>query len=119
MPLSRSLVLCALVDLCQKQLRQVDILGRYGGEEFVMLMPETMVQDAMQVAERLRLKIARMKTGTPVGKLSLTVSIGVTGFDMERAQPPTMEDLIKFADDAMYAAKAAGRNCIRVSGNIS
>jgi diguanylate cyclase (GGDEF)-like protein/PAS domain S-box-containing protein len=111
-------ILCALVNLCEKQLRHADILGRYGGEEFVMLMPETMVQAALQVAERLRLKIARMKTDTPVGKLSLTVSIGVTGFDMECAQPPTMEALIESSDQALYAAKSAGRNCVRVSNLI-
>ena len=54
-------LLCHLVDLCQKQLRKEDILGRYGGEEFVVLMPETAAKGAMQAAERLREKIEKMK----------------------------------------------------------
>jgi len=110
-------ILCALVNLCQKHLRQADLLGRYGGEEFIILAPETTVEDAMQVAERLRLKIARLKTATPVGKLSLTVSIGVAGFEPDCAQPSAMDELIKASDEALYAAKAAGRNCVRVSKN--
>jgi diguanylate cyclase (GGDEF)-like protein/PAS domain S-box-containing protein len=112
-------VLCALVNMCQSQLRHVDIICRYGGEEFLILLPETTVHDAMQLAERLRSEIARMKTDTPVGQLSLTVSIGVAGFDMESSLPPTIDDLIKNADKALYTAKADGRNCIRVSGKIS
>jgi diguanylate cyclase (GGDEF)-like protein len=73
----------------------------------------------MQVAERLRAEVEMMKTDTPAGKLSLTVSIGVAGLDAECEQPPTIGSLIKCADQALYAAKAAGRNCVRAGGSIS
>ena len=74
-------LLCNLVMLCQKQLRNVDILGRYGGEEFVVLMPETASEGAMLASERLREKIEKMKLNTSKGVLSITVSMGLASLE--------------------------------------
>ena len=106
-------LLCHLVTVCQKQLRNLDFLGRYGGEEFVVLMPETTGAGAMLASERLREKIEEMKINTPAGKLSITVSMGLTSLERGFDETQTLDTLIKSADDALYAAKDAGRNCIR------
>jgi diguanylate cyclase (GGDEF)-like protein len=106
-------ILCALVELCQSSMRNVDIVGRYGGEEFVILVPETGLEGAQKVAERLRMEIEKINVDTPAGKLSLTVSIGVASIETELEQAQTVDALIKRADQAVYAAKADGRNCVR------
>jgi two-component system cell cycle response regulator len=108
-------VLRHLVILCQKQLRNLDILGRYGGEEFVVLMPETTAEGAMLASERLREKIEKMKINTPEGNLWITVSMGLTSLDRGFDETHTLDALIKSADKALYAAKDAGRNCLRKS----
>lgn len=106
-------VLCALVNLCQKKLRGIDILGRYGGEEFVILMPETVAGGGLQAAERLREKIEKMKITSIKTKLSVTVSMGVARLDSDFNPALTLDMLIKRADQALYAAKSAGRNSVR------
>ena len=106
-------LLCALVDLCQKQLRNIDIMGRYGGEEFVILMPETDTEGGLKAAERLRKKIENLKIRTSRGKLSVTVSMGIATVVPDLDQTQTLDMLIRRADQALYAAKDAGRNCVR------
>jgi diguanylate cyclase (GGDEF)-like protein/PAS domain S-box-containing protein len=106
-------VLCELVTLCQKELRNIDIFGRYGGEEFIILMPETVPSSGMKAAERLREKIRKMEIATGQEKLLITVSMGVAGLDPGLSPAQTLDGLIKCADQGLYAAKAAGRNCVR------
>jgi len=106
-------VLCALVNLCQKELRSVDILGRYGGEEFIILTPETDAGGGLQAAERIREKIEKMEIASIKTKSSVTVSIGVASLDSDFNPAQTLDTLIKRADQALYAAKSAGRNCVR------
>jgi len=106
-------LLCSLVNLCKKQLRSIDIFGRYGGEEFLILMPETGADDVLQAAERLRRKIKNMDIETTEGKLSITVSMGVSSIDFSAGEILILDDLLKRADQALYAAKAAGRNCVK------
>jgi two-component system, cell cycle response regulator len=106
-------LLCNLVLLCQKKLRNDDILGRYGGEEFVVLMPETASEGAMLASERLRINIEKMKINTAKGSLSVTVSMGLTSLERGFDKTHTLDTLIKSADQALYSAKAAGRNCVR------
>ncbi len=106
-------VLCKLVLVCQKQVRSEDLLGRYGGEEFVVLMPETGAAGARLVSERLREKIEKMVINTPETKCSITVSVGLTCLEKGFDKKNTLDTLIRSADKALYAAKAAGRNCVR------
>jgi two-component system cell cycle response regulator len=106
-------LLCHLVNLCQKQLRYADILGRYGGEEFVVLMPETNGEGAMLAAERLRKKIEELQVDTSEGKISMTASMGLASLEQGFDETHTLDTLIKSADKALYYAKNAGRNCVR------
>ena len=90
--------------------RQTDTLGRYGGEEFGVLLPETRLSDAQKFAERTRLSVARLAIPYGDTAIDVTISIGIAQYhgNMDR-----YEELIKEADDALYLAKNAGRNCIR------
>jgi diguanylate cyclase (GGDEF)-like protein/PAS domain S-box-containing protein len=107
-------VLYALVILCQKILRNVDILARYGGEEFVILMPETDSHAVISTAERLREEIERMEVLTSQGGRSVTASMGAASYDESSGKSLSVDVLIERADQALYEAKNAGRNCIRL-----
>jgi diguanylate cyclase (GGDEF)-like protein len=91
--------------------RDKDLIGRYGGEEFLLIFPETSLQVAQQVAERIRQHIA----GTPIHlqehSIPITISIGLTHFNSD----DTLESLLQRADSAMYAAKQAGRDCVAIA----
>lgn len=99
------------VAVCQQECRVHDLIGRIGGEEFALLLPETGIEAAMVVAERLREAVAQhaIDPGVPERRLNMTVSIGVAGL---RASEDASE-LSQRADQALYAAKASGRNCVR------
>lgn len=102
-------VLRGLAQICIEHVRETDILGRYGGEEFVIVLPETELERAVEIARRLRRQIERTPIGTKVGALNITVSLGVTEIT------PHITDLaalIDRADTALYRAKRAGRNCV-------
>ncbi|MCG8505391.1 MAG: PleD family two-component system response regulator [Sphingomonadales bacterium] len=93
-----------------RNIRGVDVLGRYGGEEFVVIMPETAVETAVTIAERIREETERepFTSASDDGKtLSITVSIGVAELDVEQESGA---DLFRRADGALYEAKHAGRN---------
>jgi len=107
-------VLYALVNLCQKVLRNVDILARYGGEEFVILMPETDSHAVISTAERLREEIEKMEVITSQGSRSVTASMGAASYDESSGKSLSVDVLIERADQALYEAKNAGRNCIRL-----
>lgn len=97
-----------LADQLVKDSRSTDIPGRYGGEEFVLLLPETNLQTAYQSAERLLVNIRALCVSTPQTQFGFTVSIGVAELDHARHQ--TIEALIARADEAQYTAKQAGRD---------
>ncbi len=107
-------VLAQVARLCQSELRQTDLLGRYGGEEFVALLPETEVPAAWQTAERLRQRVARTPIETARGTIRITISLGVA---LLSGELPSLENLMERADQALYAAKQAGRNCTRIWPN--
>lgn len=106
-------LLCSLVAQCQKTLRTVDILGRYGGEEFVILLPETDGKGALKAAERLRERIENLKIATGDRNLSVTISLGVTSIEKSSDHIQTLDMLVKYADQALYDAKNSGRNCVK------
>lgn len=98
--------------LISRELRQVDTVYRYGGEEFICTLPETDEAGTLTVAERVREAVATAgirHPGNPPWNV-VTVSIGMALFDVRRDD----EDLVRQADEALYAAKAAGRNRVRV-----
>jgi diguanylate cyclase (GGDEF)-like protein len=100
-------VLRELASTSLKALREADILGRLGGEEFAVLLPETEASAAMDVAERLRRAVETSPMETNGGTLTITVSIGAAC--METATG-SVEELLKRADVALYEAKQSGRN---------
>ncbi|RMB04474.1 PleD family two-component system response regulator [Eilatimonas milleporae] len=96
-----------------KNIRGVDLAARYGGEEFVVMMPETPVDWALMIAERLREEIADnpFDVGLKDGPLNITVSIGVAASQADE----TPSQLLEVADKALYAAKEGGRNKVVVA----
>jgi len=100
-------VLKNLVECCLRELRETDFFGRFGGEEFVALLPQTDQDGALQVCERLRTQICDMVIRTEKGDLSITVSIGLT---MLSGDDLTIDSMLKRADTALYRAKNSGRN---------
>jgi diguanylate cyclase (GGDEF)-like protein len=102
-------VLREFATLIRSTLRGIDTLGRWGGEEFVALLPETNPVTALYAAERLRVVVAANAFG-PGGGVQLTCSIGMAAYPRDGEE---RADLVEAADRAMYAAKALGRNQIR------
>jgi diguanylate cyclase (GGDEF)-like protein/PAS domain S-box-containing protein len=100
--------------LCCNALRTVDIFGRWGGEEFVTLLPETDVEGAVVIAERLRKLVGQNILVYNEEKISLTASIGIAQY---RSGEVTVEGPLSRADSAVYDAKKAGRNRISVYRN--
>jgi diguanylate cyclase (GGDEF)-like protein len=109
------LALKTVADYCHKGLRGTDLLGRYGGEEFVFLLGETSQAKAQEVAERLRLGIAALAMPVAGHTLSITASLGLATLDDTQ---PGLDKLLDCADQALYHAKAAGRNCVCVWSGV-
>lgn len=105
-------VLARLAARLSHELRQVDILGRYGGDEFLALLPETDLVLSQQVAERLRACVESAALTPSEEESRLTVSIGVAALSYS---DDTMETLVERADQALYSAKQSGRNRVAVS----
>lgn len=99
-------VLVALVECISNELREIDTLFRFGGEEFVLLMPETPLQDAGVVVERLRHIVEQQQVQVKGTELKFTISIGVSC----HVPGEPLNTLLKNADEAMYEAKFKGRN---------
>jgi diguanylate cyclase (GGDEF)-like protein/PAS domain S-box-containing protein len=96
---------------CLSQLRTVDLLGRLGGEEFAVLLPETGLEGAIAVAERLRLRIAEARTSVAGSAVGITTSIGVADLTSGTVSASDgLDSLLALADRALYAAKRGGRN---------
>ncbi len=100
-------VLIGLSTRFLQELRQIDLLGRYGGDEFVALLPETDLHNAVSVAERLRKEIASINLTSPALPVKITMSGGVATLGSDCKD---LTSLVQKADQALYEAKAAGRN---------
>jgi diguanylate cyclase (GGDEF)-like protein len=95
-----------------QELRETDILGRYGGDEFTAILPETEIEQAQSIARRLCGQLERLKVkASPKSSGEITASIGIAGL---HAEDERLSNLLEHADRALYAAKQAGRNCERV-----
>ncbi|MBC8212791.1 MAG: diguanylate cyclase [Gammaproteobacteria bacterium] len=92
---------------CMSALRNTDILGRLGGEEFAVILPETPAHSAVDVAERIRATVELLKVRRGKQVINMTVSIGLTGLQDEDR---SLDLLLKRADQALYQAKSLGRN---------
>ncbi|MEO8571894.1 MAG: diguanylate cyclase [Chloroflexota bacterium] len=102
------MVLRGVADVFRENTRGVDMIGRYGGEEFVLVLPETPVDEAAEVAEKLRLLVLKKHFDAGVaGELAVSISIGVAG---GQGQNLRVDQLLRDADAAMYSAKSLGRN---------
>jgi diguanylate cyclase (GGDEF)-like protein/PAS domain S-box-containing protein len=104
-------VLVCVAQRTRALLRSSDLLGRWGGEEFALVLPETDCQAAAQVAHKLAGAIGERAVATCAGEIKVTCSGGVAEWCAE----DLLEDLVARADAALYRAKAAGRNCMLVA----
>jgi diguanylate cyclase (GGDEF)-like protein len=102
-------VLVRVAQACKQALRRFDLLGRFGGEEFLVVLPDTPLDVAMQIAERLRHKVESLPLGNLAPGLQVTASVGAAELDADADDLP---ELIRRADTAMYRAKDGGRNRI-------
>jgi len=106
-------VLRAIAGTMTGVLRDYDLAGRFGGEEFVMLLPQTRATDAVRIAERVREHIARLPVFAPDGeRVTVTVSIGVAALDAGSSRE--LAELLAAADAALYRAKASGRDQVQM-----
>lgn len=99
-------VLAQVGQCLRKMVRDMDIPGRYGGEEFAVLLPETLPSQALVVAERIRQAVSDLKITSDGERIPVTVSLGLAG----DPNPESLNALMKTADAALYRAKESGRN---------
>lgn len=99
-------ILAKIADVCQHALRPTDIIGRFGGEEFVVGLPNTAPADAKAVAERLKQQVEQLSLEAPLNSVQLSVTIGVAVATAE----DDLDALITRADDKLYKGKRAGRS---------
>lgn len=104
---SGDLALKLFTEVCRQEIRDSDILGRLGGEEFGLMLPETTIQPAQILAERIRKAVAAIEVPLGDHTAKITVSIGVVELCPEDA---SLNEVLRRADMAMYQAKAGGRN---------
>jgi diguanylate cyclase (GGDEF)-like protein len=108
-------VLRAVADAMRQEVRDFDLCGRFGGEEFVVVMPDTGLADAIATAKRIcdrirRVSVDRSTAGVPLDGLALSASIGVAAYPDAGTE---LDEILLAADNAMFAAKDSGRNQVR------
>ncbi|WP_100644338.1 GGDEF domain-containing protein [Alteromonas facilis] len=102
-------MILALAETCKAELRQTDIACRFGGDEFVIVLPNTIYEQAIQFAERLRLAFEQKVATLANNVVAVSVSIGAT--TLERSDT-SHEDALHRADNILYQAKQLGKNCV-------
>jgi diguanylate cyclase (GGDEF)-like protein len=107
-------VIKAVAGCLQQEMRESDHVARYGGEEYAIILPDTQIQDAYIVAERIRKTIESLRIKYEDNLIRFTMSLGITSFQTEEGT--ASDELIKRADSAMYQAKKRGRNQCCVFG---
>jgi diguanylate cyclase (GGDEF)-like protein len=107
-------VLRGFADVLRRTVREIDLPARHGGEEFAVLAPETDIEGALRLAERIREELASAPVETTAGPIAVTASFGVSSFPAE----PSAAELFAAADRALYEAKRAGKNRVVVAGGV-
>ena len=97
----------AVADVCNRSVRETDVVGRFGGEEFIILLPHTRATDAKIVAERIRKTMLETEIYWEGQRLDIRLSLGVAEAGLHADD---YDELITAADEALYAAKEGGRN---------
>ncbi|MFO3796590.1 MAG: GGDEF domain-containing protein, partial [Anaerolineales bacterium] len=92
---------------CKQATRDLDLVGRYGGEEFLIFLPEIDWRAGLNIATRLRTLVAGAAIPSRAGPLRITISLGIS---QHRIEDSGLEELIRRADQALYEAKRMGRN---------
>ena len=103
-----------IANLIRSMLRKQDVVGRWGGEEFILLLPETPMHGGHKISEEIRKKIAKTAFSFNNHQLSTTLTFGVSEFNGSKDIIPS----IKEADEALYAGKQKGKNCVVLSKKI-
>ncbi len=101
------LALIALTRICQAHIRAIDVLARFGGDEFVLLFPETTPGEAHAIMVRVRLALTAQPVDVNGKPVALTISVGIAGL---ASAEMLLDMLIECADQTLYQAKAVGRN---------
>lgn len=99
-----------------ESIRSYDSVGRFGGEEFLLIFPNIDFPEAKELAERIRISISGQLMDTPEGMIPVTASLGLV--TIKGSAKLSQEDLVSMADTAMYKAKANGRNCTAVADRL-
>ena len=105
------MVLAMVADQCRESIRSIDILSRFGGEEFILLLTEASLAEAQKIVARLQRSIAAARVTTIKGEVRVTASFGIALVESDTSD---LETTIRLADEALYEAKNSGRNCIKV-----
>ena len=106
-------VIVAVAGRLEETVRKTDLVGRYGGEEFALFLPDTALDGAYILAERIRVAIGERPIDTDAGPLTVTASIGLAPYEITDTEPGT---LLGRADEALYRAKQGGRNRVVTYG---
>jgi diguanylate cyclase (GGDEF)-like protein len=104
------LVLQEVVNCYRRNVRVADIVGRYGGEEFVLMLPDTPLLNAELLAERLRKEVAELRIPCGGEEVRVSISLGIAELG---AAGESLDELLHQSDCALYEAKRTGRNCVR------
>ncbi len=109
------LALIAFTQICQKQIREIDVFARFGGDEFVLLFPETSQEQAYEIVERIRMALTTNPVDLDGRPVTITLSCGIASLGDEQT---SFDALLNRADQALYRAKEAGRNRVVIETDL-
>jgi diguanylate cyclase (GGDEF)-like protein/PAS domain S-box-containing protein len=109
------LALIAFTKTCQRHIREIDVFARFGGDEFVLLFPETNQEQAYEIVERIRLALTTKPVDLDGKQVTITLSCGIASLGDEQS---SFDALLNRADQALYRAKEAGRNRVVIDAEL-